>query len=454
MVGSYQVWGEPTITKIGDEVPRVWSMTDNVVQRTKPAEQRSPSGRGHAALAIDWWPRSLPDGTAIIPRTLVTYDGDVTRGTLYRPSGRGDTVFCLMHPRQDLRQHPLIAELLAAGHAVWAQVGRNVGNDLQLVHEQTLLDVAAGVEWLRDDGFTEIVLIGHSGGGGLYSFYTEQAQAEPATRIARTPGGAPIKLPEAPMPAPDALVLVAPHPGQGKLLLSCIDPSVADENDPFSLVPELDPFDPDNGFGEAPEGSRYSKEFVTRYRAAQHARVARIDERARQLIADQQAARKWFKAGSADPGDRRRGVLTPVIATYRTDADLRCTDPHLDPSDRPYGSVISARPAVSNYGVTGFGRLTTPEAWLSTWSGLSSNASVERALAGVTVPTLIIEFTGDCSVFPADIAAAVKAAAATDVRHVRVRADHFGRALSPDEEPGMPVVAKEIVSWLEERAGV
>jgi hypothetical protein len=138
------------------------------------------------------------------------------------------------------------------------------------------------------------------------------------------------------------------------------------------------------------------------------------------------------------------------MTTYRTDADLRCTDLHLDPSERPYGSVISAKPSTSNYGATGFGRLSTPEAWLSTWSGLSSNASVARCLTGVTVPTLIVEFTGDTSVFPSDIAAAIDAAAG-EVTHQRIRADHFGRPLSKGEKPGMPLAAAQITRWAQEQ---
>lgn len=413
---------------------------------------RQPSGRGRAALAIDFWPTVLPDTVQIASHTLITFDGEVTRGTIYRPHAASRTVCCLMHPRQDLRRHPIIPELLEHGYAVWAQAGRDVGNDLRLVHENTLLDVAAGVEWLRQQGFDHVVLVGHSGGGGLYSYYTEQAQAEPGSRIVRSPGGAPTKLPDAPMPAPDGLVLIAPHPGQGKLLQAAIDPSVTDESDPFSVNPDLDPFDPANGFATAEEGgSRYSKSFVSNYRTAQDERVARIDALARELIAEQMAARKKVKGGNASRDDRRRSILTPIITTYRTDADLRCTDLQLDPSGRPYGSVISAKPSVSNYGVNGFGRLATPEAWLSTWSGLSSNGSVMRSLGGVTVPLLIIEFTGDTSVFPSDITAAIDAAASDDVSHSSIRADHFGRPLAPGDQPGMRLATREITQWANER---
>ena len=111
------------------------------------------------------------------------------------------------------------------------------------------------------------------------------------------------------------------------------------------------------------------------------------------MVADRIAASKRFKGGSTDLVDSRGAVAMPIITTYRTDADPRCTDLSLDANDRPYGSVISPKPALSNYGVNGFGRLTTPEAWLSTWSGISSNASLERSLQGVTVPATVVEYT-------------------------------------------------------------
>ena len=415
-------------------------------------QTRKPSGRGKAVLAIDWHPRELPGDTKINLHTLITHDGDVTRGTLYCRSGQSaKSVVCLMHPRQDMQRHPAIPGLLEAGHAVWAQTSRVVGNDLTLVHETALLDVAAGMEMLRDSGYEQIVLAGISGGAGLYSFYTEQSLTAPAERIAKTPFGGPVPLPEAPMPAPDGLVLIAPHPGQGKLLLSCIDPSVIDEFDPLTTDDSLDPYNPENGFSD--EGSTFTEEFLARYRRAQHDRVQRIDQRAQELNAARIQARKRFKSDDATELDRRGSILTPIITTYRTDADPRTTDLSLDANDRRYGSVISAKPSMSNFGAGGFGRLTTPESWLSTWSGLSSNASVERSLAKVTVPTMIIEYTGDCSVFPSDIENAKRALAATDVRHEQVRCTHFAGPIERGEPGGTKPTVDLLVEWVGSRGG-
>jgi hypothetical protein len=65
---------------------------------------------------------------------------------------------------------------------------------------------------------------------------------------------------------------------------------------------------------------------------------------------------------------------------------------------------------------------------------------------------MVIEFTGDCSVFPSDIQAALAALAAEDRRHVRIQADHFGRALDPGGPGGISAAAKELASWAEDGA--
>lgn len=236
---------------------------------------------------------SRPESAVTSVHELTAADGAAVRGVLVTVPG-APTVVSLMHPRQDLTHHPLVPLLLHAGAAVWTQHARSVNNDLTLVHEQTLLDAAAGLAFLRQRGFASVVTLGHSGGGPLYAFYLEQATLPPAGRIATTPGGRPAKLAEAEMPLADGAIFLAPHPGPGRLLLACIDPSVADEQDPMSVVPDLDPFSSANGFAEPPGSSAYTQEFLTRYRAAQRDRVARIDAVARDYLARTRKARAAF----------------------------------------------------------------------------------------------------------------------------------------------------------------
>ncbi|HEY0814234.1 MAG TPA: alpha/beta hydrolase [Pseudonocardia sp.] len=390
-----------------------------------------------------------PASTVTTVHELTTADGATVRGVLATTPG-AETVVCLMHPRQDVTHHPLVPLLLQAGVAVWTQHTRSVNNDLTLVHEQALHDVAAGQVFLREQGFESVVVLGHSGGGALYAFYLEQAALAPADRIATTPGGRPTKLADVTMPAADGAVFLAPHPGQGALLLSCIDPSVADESDPLSVVPELDPFAPANGFAEPPTSSAYPEEFLQRYRAAQRDRVARIDAVARDHLARTAEARAAFKkTGSAV--DRRRSLAPRIITVFRTDADPRTVDLSLDPSERPYGSLFGQRPDLIDYGQVGFGRLTTPEAWLSTWSGRSSNADFVRCAPGVTAPTLFVELTGDQAAFPADTRAMIAALGAADLTVATVRGLHFGGALADGEPTGNELAAAEIQGWLDKR---
>ncbi|MEA5362573.1 alpha/beta hydrolase [Amycolatopsis sp., V23-08] len=388
-----------------------------------------------------------PDSTATSVHELTTVDGATVRGVLSTVAG-ARTVVSLMHPRQDLTHHPLVPLLLAAGVAVWTQHTRSVNNDLNLVHEQALLDVAAGQVFLRERGFDARVLLGHSGGGALFAYYCEQAAR--ADRVETTPGGRPVELAEAEMPVPDGVVFLAPHPGQGKLLLACIDPAVADETDPMSVRPDLNLFAPANGFAEPPESAHYAPEFLDAYRAAQHDRVARIDAVAREYLAQATSARKAFKAGGRAE-DRRRSLAPRIITVFRTDADPRTVDLTLDPSERPYGSLFGKRPDLIDYGLVGFGRLTTPEAWLSTWSGLSSRADFVRCGPGVTVPTLFVELTGDQAAFPADSRRMIASLGAPDLTTTSVRGLHFGGALAEGEPTGNELAAAEITAWLGKR---
>jgi len=411
---------------------------------TAPATPAGRLGAGRYLAA-----GSRPGSTTTTVHELTAADGATVRGVLAAVPG-ATTVVSLMHPRQDLTHHPLVPLLLQAGAAVWTQHTRSVNNDLTLVHEQALLDAAAGLVFLRERGFTSIVTLGHSGGGPLYAFYLEQAGLAPAGRIAATPGGRPAKLAEAEMPLADGAIFLAPHPGQGRLLLACIDPSVADEQDPMSVVPELDPFSPANGFAEPPASSAYSEEYLARYRAAQRDRVARIDAIARQHLARAAEARAAFTS-SGHALDRRRSLAPKIITVFRTDADPRTVDLSLDPSERPYGSLFGKRPDLINYGLTGFGRLATPEAWLSTWSGLSSNADFVRCAPGVTVPTLFIELTGDQAAFPADSSQMTGALGAEDLTTATVRGLHFGGPIAGGEPAGNELAATEIITWLSKR---
>ncbi|MDV6302254.1 MULTISPECIES: alpha/beta hydrolase [Rhodococcus] len=387
-----------------------------------------------------------PTNTVTSTHELTTADGAKVSGVLRTVPG-ADLVVALMHPRQDLTHHVLVPELLARGYAVWTQGTRSVNNDISLVHEQALLDAAAGQVFLRSHSFDHVVTLGHSGGGTLFAFYCEQAGLTPEERLAATPAGRPIDLASAEMPVPDGAIFMAPHPGQGALLLRLIDPSVVDESDPMSVDPALDPFDSANGFVEAPESSNYSADFVQKYRAAQLERVARLDVIARSRVAEASEARRRFKT-NGNAHDRRDALAPRILTVYRTDADLRFTDLSLSSNARPYGSLFGRRPDLTNYGLVGFARLATPDAWLSTWSGLSSNADFVRCAPSVTVPSLFVELTGDQACFPEDASRMVEALGSVDKSHVAIEGTHFGGPIRDGAPTGASLAAADIGDWL------
>jgi hypothetical protein len=115
------------------------------------------SQSGHAAVSAgflntDWSPRDVPDGTVTRNVVLRTADNAAVTGSLYL-RGKRDTVVCVMHPREFMACHYLIPDIVEAGCAAWSQGSRSVGNDLRLEHEQALFDVAAGLNFLRGQGF-------------------------------------------------------------------------------------------------------------------------------------------------------------------------------------------------------------------------------------------------------------------------------------------------------------
>lgn len=393
-----------------------------------------------------WDPALVPPDMRTTVYPLLTADGAPVTGYLHALGGERAAVF-IMHPRELLVSHYLVPSLIDAGYACWVQGARTVGNDLRLEHELAVQDAAAGMVKLKELGFERVVMLGNSGGASLFALYNQQSLLDLPNRLAATPAGRPSKLEAATLPVADGFIFVAPHPGQGKLLLSMIDPSVTDEADALSIEPSLYPFGPANGFRPAAEGgAAYAPEFLTRYRAAQHERVAKIDSYARALIRKRMTAKKRLKENAG--GDPFQANHACIFQVWRTDADPRCFDLSLDPSDRRWGSVWGADPLLSNVASVGFARVCTAESWLSTWSALSSNASFEQCGAAIEQPTLIIQYTGDNSVFPSDIDGIFASIRSGDKLRHKIRGNHHGQSLRLDEPSGQLLAADICGAWL------
>ena len=397
-----------------------------------------------------WDPSRLPSDVRMTAHALVTADKAPVSGYLFARGGE-TTVVCTMHPREMNVTQYLVPDLLAAGVAVWVQAARAPGNDIRLEHEKALLDLAAGQVFLREQqGFERTVLLGTSGGGPLAAFYCQQAALPPAERILRSPGGRPTGLDKATLPAPDGVIFVSTHLGQGYLMLQSIDPAVVDETDPLLSEDEISAFAPANGYAPAPQSARYTPEFLTRYRAAQAERIRRIDARALAMLARKAEARRRAKAG--DAAAAALAAWSPIFEVWRTDADPRCFDLSLDPSDRAYGTLWGADHLAANFGSVGFARVCTPESWLSNWSAFHSNAGMESCAPALRQPVLMIEYTGDNCVFPAEADRIFDLIGSAEKQRAKIHGNHHGRAIDPAQPNGQILAGAEIARWLREQA--
>ncbi|MDO8431867.1 MAG: hypothetical protein Q7S58_05585 [Candidatus Binatus sp.] len=397
------------------------------------------------------------------PVQLYAADLGKSRGILYVPAkGKPRTVVIMAHPRGDFSTHYSIPFWVEAGFAAFGFNTRYLNNDAMMLHENLMLDMAAGIRWLREEqGFEKIVMLGNSGGGSLFAYYDAQARTPVGSRRSAPPGGGPPDLNKFDLPTADGYIALAAHPGQGMVLLSCLDASVVDESDPIASDPALDMYDERNGFKTPPAETRYSKEFLERYRRVQIDRCARIDAIARRHIAEANLARAEMRAENFAKSSSehrsyaaRRAMAPRYMIVYRTQANPNYLDLSLDPSERAVGSIISPRPDIANYSAFGLGRIVTPDAWLSTWSGLSSYAKMAINLPKVTVPTLVVGANGDQDIFISHVHGEFAASGAGDKTLAFIDgADHFmrtGGAKSTLGDP-RPRLMKVLTAWTQDR---
>ncbi len=383
-------------------------------------------------LGLGYWPLPEDDPGVELPREsirLVTPDGALVRGLLWAPPGGKPwkTAVILAHPRADFSVHYACPLLAAAGYAVCGFGTRYLNNDIDCMHEALVADVQTVAAEMRRRGAEAVVLLGNSGGGSLMALAQAESQCG------------------------DGWIGVAAHPGEGVLLMEMIDPSVADETDPFATVPELDMYNPDNGWRPWPEPSSYDPAWLARYRTAQVERVARLDAIAKRALADSEEARQSLAAvDRPDPRRyrdlRARAVAMKYLVIYRTLANPAYLDLSIEPDDRAMGSLFaSPDPLDANYGRGGLARTMTARGWLSTWSGLSSHAKLADTMTKITVPTLLVHPTADTEIRLRHAEDIIAAAKAPDTSLVTMRgALHY-------LEGSRPEAMAHVVDWLKQR---
>ena len=293
----------------------------------------------------------------------------------FRPEGKeSDTLMVFMHPASTLQLLPVPRAMAATGEHVLCAGSRYQRNDTALIMEKVLLDLGAYIRHAKTVwGYKHVVLVGWSGGGALAVTY--QSQAENPT-ITHTPAGDPVNIKGAGLIPADAVIYQAAHLSRAHLLAEAIDPSVRDEQNPDDRDAELDIYNPAN-----PNKPPYSAEYITRYRAAQLARMRRITAWAREKLAELK---------SRNTGEMERGFIV-----HRTLADPRCLDPALDPNDRKPNWCYMGNPETVNTGPVGLARFSTLRSWLSQWSLDDSCGNGLECARRMRAPLLVIENSAD-----------------------------------------------------------
>jgi pimeloyl-ACP methyl ester carboxylesterase len=344
--------------------------------------------------------------------SLRTEDGAGLYAAYHTPAGRQPTVgFVFMHPRGGNVTHFALKPLAERGFAALGMGSRSLNRTG--IHEELVLDVAAGVKFMRSHGVKTVILAGHSGGGSLMAFYQSQAEAAPGTRVKSTPAGDPPDLNKFDMPKADGFVTLNAAEGEGLHFTHHLDPSLTDESDPMSYDPALDMYSPANGFREPPAVTKYSPEFIEKIRKAQQERGWRLVEIAMGKV----RAQNYYRDLIASPAFkqlneeqqllvRRRAEFDAPMIIYRTRAELHYFDLSLDPSDREHGHMTGPvvnghrRSDLRNYQYedvlsTGI----TAREFLSTLS-LVSHAKMWENLKKISVPVLVTNSSADSGILP------------------------------------------------------
>ncbi len=289
------------------------------------------------------------------------------------------------------------------------------GQDAYFLLEHALVDIAAGVRWLRDEaGVDTVVLLGNSGGGSLMGAYQSQA-TDPNIAPGRD-----LTLPDAvlDLPRADLYISLNAHPGRPDVLTAWMDPSVVDETDPLSIDHDLDLF-------ASGRDAPLDLEFVERYRTAQVARNHGITEWAIEELARLTAAGTW---------DR-------VFNVHRTWADPRFVDLSIDPSDRDVG-CYAGDAARANRTPFGLASTCTLRSWLSMWSLRESQCVGAPHLGRIDLPALVLQSTADRGVHLPDAHAVHDALASDDTTLAFVPGEHYF------ETGGRDDVADLISAWI------
>ena len=204
-------------------------------------------------------------------KTTFVHLGNGEPGVLYepvKPGPKAQIAIFTMHSANDFLNHSSCTELSKRGYRVLCANDSNdkAGEFNDGIMDKVLLQAKAGIVYLRKyPGVKKVILWGHSGGATVMTSY--QNIAENGVKVCQDDAKI-YKCPNtlAGLPPADGVILGDANWGLPIITLLGIDPAVSNDNG-MKLNPELDMFNPRNGFN--PAGSHYTQEFIHRFEVAQ-----------------------------------------------------------------------------------------------------------------------------------------------------------------------------------------
>lgn len=368
-------------------------------------------GSGSAA------PGDASDAAHRYTTLFVPLHGSQVNGALYQqadPGPRASVGLIMMHPNNNFQNALACNELAERGFTALCVASQyNNTNRETMVWENLALDVAPAVRYLRDlDGVDKVILVGHSGGGQLMPFY--QNVARNGAQVCQDP----VRIVKCGdeldgLPAADGLVLLDAHHGYAANTLTSLDASVADESRPDSVRPDLDMYEPRNGYDSTDPS--YTERFHDRYLSAQAEREKRLMRAAGSAQADVESGRGQFPDAQQFPVfrtdarlwqcdvrlvSRTKGEYPVLRADGSTRVEVARTvrRPSCDPESN--ASFEDGAVQYTSEAFRSSQAIRTTKAYDVTEDSIegivweSSNTSTPENIKGVHEPTLIMAMTG------------------------------------------------------------
>jgi pimeloyl-ACP methyl ester carboxylesterase len=403
-------------------------------------------------------------------------------GAYYEPEAAGpkaSTAIFIMHSAADYLNFSGCTELARRGYRVLCANNSTSksGQSNDGAIDKVLLEMKAGIAWLRSQSEVKtIVLFGHSGGGTIMSAYQMIAEqgvkaCQSAERIWKCPDTL------AGLPPADGLMLIDSNWGLAAMTLFSIDPAVKDEAQGTAIDPALDMFNPANGF--KPAGSAYAPGFTKAFLSSAGRRNNALVARAQAMLADIQGGKGPYTddAPFVVPGAVLLGSNNKLFAQdLRLMARTKGAWPQIHRDGRQTNGVVpsvrvaentvsqtpsflrgalktSVRSYLSSYAIrttADFGYDATGVRgveWTSTYASPPGNVQ------GVTAPLLVMGMTGHWEFLAAETIYNLSASGDKSIAFVEGATHMFTTCTPCERAPGaygdtMKTTYDHIDSWL------